>query len=183
MSLKKKRIGVLALGQLPEHALDIISFHIKNHLDVMPRTLPALDNPEYAYNEKRFQYDAGIIIEALEAMRFSDVEKVIGVMSIDLFIPIFTHVYGEARQGGNCAVVSLFRLKENSDGSASPAVLIYKRAAKVALHELGHLFNLLHCENEKCLMHFSGCVKELDQSSPTLCEYCAIFLQDKLRHR
>ena len=183
MSLQKKRIGVLALGQLPAQALDIISSQIKDHLDVMPRILPALDNPEYAFNDKRFQYDAGIVIDALESMQFNDVEKVIGVMDMDLFIPIFTHVYGEARQGGTCAVVSLFRLKESTDGAVPPAVLIYKRAAKVALHELGHLFNLLHCENKECLMHFSGCVKELDDSSSALCEYCAIFLQDKLRHR
>jgi archaemetzincin len=181
MSSKKKLIGVLALGQVPENALDIISFRIKEHLHITPHLFPALDSPEYAFNEKRFQYDAGIIIDTLESMRFNNVEKVIGVTSRDIFIPIFTHVYGEARQGGKCALVSLFRLRENPDGSVPSAKIINERVAKVALHELGHLYNLLHCGNKKCLMHFSGCVKELDEGSIDLCEYCAIYIKDKLR--
>jgi len=71
-------------------------------------------------------------------------------------------------------------LAKNPDGSSPPGFLIHERATKVALHELGHLFNLLHCENKLCLMHFSGSIEELDEMSLHLCEYCAIYLQDKL---
>lgn len=94
---------------------------------------------------------------------------------------IFTHVFGEARQGGKCGLVSLFRLMKNPDGSTPPKSLLDKRAVKVALHELGHLLDLLHCEHKKCLMHFSGGVDEVDNMSLELCEYCTIYLQDKLR--
>jgi archaemetzincin len=70
---------------------------------------------------------------------------------------------------------------KNPDGSAPPESLIHERAAKVALHELGHLLDLLHCEHKKCLMHFSGGTDEVDEMSLDLCEYCSIYLLDKLR--
>jgi archaemetzincin len=49
-----------------------------------------------------------------------------------------------------------------------------ERIAKVALHETGHLFNLFHCSDEKCLMHFSGNVEELDMSPLYFCRYCSL---------
>ena len=156
------------------------NYEFLNH-NFFTQTLPPLKNPEYAFDERRYQYDAGIIIEALESMDFKNYEKVIGVLNLDLFIPIFTHVFGEAKQGGKFALVSLFRLGENPDGSIPTSGLIYERAAKVVLHELGHLFNLLHCDNKRCLMHFSGCVNELDEKPYYLCEYCSIYLQDEIR--
>ena len=140
-----------------------------------------MKNPQHAFDERRYQYDAGIIMEQLESMDFETYEKVIAILNIDLFIPIFTHVFGEARQGGKIALISLFRLGKNPDGSIPSFDLIYERAAKVVLHELGHLYNLLHCENKNCLMHFSGSVKELDEKPYHLCEYCSIYLQDRLR--
>lgn len=181
MGSKKRFIGVLPLGEVPEIALNIISTRISNYSNFTTHILPPMAHPEYAFDERRFQYDAGIIIEALESMRFNNYEKVIGVFNLDIFIPIFTHVFGEARQGGKIALVSLLRLGKNPDGSVPTVDLIYERAAKVVLHELGHLFNLLHCENKRCLMHFSGCVNELDESPSGLCEYCAIYLQDEIR--
>ena len=114
-------------------------------------------------------------------MQYNDYDKVISVFNKDIFIPIFMHVFGEARQGGKFALVSLFRLGKNPDGSVPTDGLVYERAAKVALHELGHLLNLLHCENKRCLMHFAGSVEELDETPPDLCEYCTVYLQDRLR--
>jgi archaemetzincin len=52
----------------------------------------------------------------------------------------------------------------------SPQVL--ERTAKVALHELGHLFSLVHCEDSHCVMHFSGQVDALDKIPPYFCKYC-----------
>ena len=174
-------IGVLPLGEVPEIALHVISTRISEFSNFTAHILPPLGSPEYAFDERRFQYDAGIIIETLESMPFNDIEKAIGVFNEDIFIPIFAHVFGEARQGGKIALVSLFRLWQNADGSIPAADLVYQRTAKVVLHELGHLFNLLHCEDKKCLMHFTGSVEDLDESPSALCEYCTIYLQDELR--
>lgn len=180
MKTDKRLIGVVPFGEVPEIALKVIAAHISASINLPSQILPHLENPEYAFHAKRYQYDAGIIIEALESMPFKNCEKVIGVLDIDLFIPIFTHVFGEAKQGGKFALVSLFRLGKNFDGSSSPGSLVYERAAKVALHELCHLFDLLHCEHKRCLMHFSGSIDELDEQAPYLCRYCSIYFQEKL---
>jgi archaemetzincin len=90
-----------------------------------------------------------------------------------MFIPIFNHVYGQAVQGGNVALISIFRLNKNADGSTPPASLVFERAAKLALHELGHLFNLFHCNETKCIMHFSGAIEDLNKIPFYLCPDCA----------
>ncbi len=181
MTLNKKSVAVVPIGDVPEITLQVVADRITGCFKLTTQILPPLEKPEYALDERRLQYDAGIIIEAMESMQFGNHDKVIGVLNKDLFIPIFTHVFGEARQGGQCGLVSLFRLKKNPDGSTPPESIILERAAKVALHELGHLLDLLHCEHKKCLMHFSGGIDEVDDMSLDLCEYCSIYLRDKLR--
>ena len=180
MSSKKRLVGVVPLGEVPEIALKVIAAHISGYFNLSVQILPPLEHPEYALDERRFQYNAGIILKEFESKRFKDYDKVIGVLNLDLFIPIFTHVFGEAKQGGKFALVSLFRLRKNPDGSPSSSSLTYERAAKVALHELGHLFNLLHCREKKCLMHFSGGIQDLDETPIYLCRYCSTFLKDRL---
>ncbi|HUV76495.1 MAG TPA: archaemetzincin family Zn-dependent metalloprotease [Desulfobacterales bacterium] len=180
MSTDKRRIGIVPFGEVPEIALKVIAAHISACLHLPSQILPSLENPEYALDRGRYQYDAGIILETLESMSFKDCEKVVGVLNLDLFIPIFTHTFGEAKIGGQFALVSLFRLAKNPDGSSPPSSLVYERAVKVALHELGHLFELLHCEDKRCLMHFSGSIEELDETPLYLCRYCSIYLQDEL---
>ena len=181
MTSKKISVGVVPLGDIPEFDLQVIVDHIIGCFKLTAQILPRFEPPDDAIDERRLQYNAGIIIETMEAMQFGNHDKVIGVIDRDLFIPIFTHVFGEARQGGKCGVVSLYRLANNPDGSIPPEPLISERAVKVALHELGHLLDLLHCERRKCLMHFSGGIDELDEISIDLCEYCSIYLQDKRR--
>lgn len=180
MRSQKKPVGVVPLGEVPEIALKVIAAHISGYYNLSVQILPPLGHPEYAFDERRFQYDVGIILKAFESLNFKDYEKVIGVLNLDLFVPIFTYVFGEAKQGGKFALVSLFRLGRNPDGSPSPSSLLFERGAKVALHELGHLFNLLHCREKNCLMHFSGNIQDLDETPIYLCRHCSTFLKDCL---
>jgi archaemetzincin len=181
LTSKKISVGVVPLGEVPEITLPVIANHIKGCFGLAAHILSNIELPENAFDERRLQYNAAIIIEALESMDFDNYEKIIAVLDQDLFIPIFTHVFGEARQGGKCGLVSLCRLGKNPDGTIPPDPLIHERAVKVALHELGHLLNLLHCEHKKCIMHFSGAIDEVDDILINLCEYCSIYLQDTLR--
>jgi archaemetzincin len=173
MTLKKRRIGLVALGEVPEIALKVIAAHISGYFNLSAQILPSLKLPEYAFDQKRLQYNAGIILTDLETVHFSKYEKIIGVSNLDLFVPIFEYVFGEARQGEKFALISLFRLNKNPDGSSLSPFAVYERAAKVALHELGHLYDLFHCDDKKCLMHFSGGLDDLDKTSLYLCRFCS----------
>ena len=181
MFVKKRILGVVPVGEAPRLAAKVIAAHITGYLHLGAEVLSARNQPVAAYDERRFQYNAGALLKVFEAISFGNYEKVVAVMNVDLFVPIMSHVFGEARQGGKIALVSLFRLHTEMDGSTSSSSLTYERAAKVALHEVGHLYNLVHCEDHRCLMHFAGQVKQLDETPPYFCRYCSTFFEHALK--
>lgn len=183
MPQKKKPIGVVSIGDVPAVFLKVVAAHISGYLNLDAEILPPVALPHFALNENRLQYDCGVILKTIDSETFDGYEKVIGVLAVDLFVPIFTHVFGEARQGGKMALVSTYRLQNNPKGASVPDSLVYERTAKVALHELGHLFNLMHCDDDKCLMHFSGNLEELDETPLFFCRYCTAYFRDALQRR
>jgi archaemetzincin len=177
MDLKKICIGLAPLGEVPDWALDGVAAYLRTHLNLEARILATFQKPTYAYDEKRGQYNAATILKAFKSMPFDEgLDKVIGVMNVDLFIPIFTHVLGEANEGGRYALASLYRLRETTDRLPASMDQIIERLVKVAVHELGHLLNIAHCLNKPCLMHYSGNLADLDATSLTFCDYCSEFL-------
>jgi len=173
-------IGVVSLGAVDGSILKTVAAHILGYLHLDIEIGFPLAYPDYAYDHRRLQYDAGSILKMLESASLHGYAKIIAILDADLFVPILTYVFGEARQGGRCALVALPRLKRNPDGSEASLPVFFERTAKVALHELGHLFNLAHCEDERCLMHFSGGLADLDKVPPYFCRYCSVFLRDAL---
>jgi len=174
-------VGLVAIGRIPEMVLKVISGHILGYLNLPTCCLPAQGLPQACLDEKRLQYDAGKIIQHLESCAFADCTKILGLVEADLFVPIFTHVLGEAQQGGDHAVISLSRLQYRNNGTRSSEAEFYERSAKVALHELGHLFNLFHCRDSHCLMHFSGTIETLDAIELNYCPACRNFLDGPRR--
>jgi archaemetzincin len=115
-------------------------------------------NLSFAYDNSRGQFNSTKIISLLSD-RFKDFNgKVVGVISVDLFIPVLTYVFGEAQLGGKVSVVSTFRLNEIAYGLPKNKKLTQERLIKEVLHELGHNFGLLHCEDYLCVMHSSSTV-------------------------
>jgi archaemetzincin len=183
MNASKRRIGVVALGEVPDLVPQSIAAHIQGILHVDVDVLPPLPLPSSAFDEGRLQYNASHMLQHLETLSLSRWDKIMGVLDRDLFVPIFTYVLGEAQQGGKHALVSLHRLKTVDANAPSDLSLVMERSAKVALHELGHLYNLHHCTEPTCLMHFSGSLRDLDETFLDYCSYCRIYLRDSLFHK
>lgn len=174
------KVGVVPMGNVPVMATKVIAAHVHAYFDLQADVLTCLPVPLHAFDSGRMQYDAGQVLIKLEKEIFKGYQKIIGVINGDLFVPVFSYVLGEARQGGRCALVSIYRLDEKvASGPVVPSQLL-ERCAKVALHELGHLFNLTHCSDPLCLMHISGDVRELDQRRFNLCRYCKMFFEQSL---
>ncbi|MBW2029800.1 MAG: zinc metallopeptidase [Deltaproteobacteria bacterium] len=180
MTSRKQCVGLLPIGDIPDIILKTISAHILGYYNLDSVILEARDYPEYAFDHRRLQFDAAAIIERLESDTLQGCTKIIGVIDSDIFHPVFTHVFGEARQEGKCALVSVKRLKKNPDGSLPPLSVVLERVAKVALHELGHLFSLVHCLEDHCLMRFAGSLEGLDGLRLSFCKYCAALLREAL---
>ncbi len=143
------------------------------------KIMPLLDDLTFALDRQRRQYHSTLILEVLDREAPPDALKILGVTGQDLFIPILTHVYGEAHLGGRASIISLNRLKEHT-GSGSPEKEYHERAVKEAIHELGHTFNLRHCKDPACIMHYCHSVADVDRKSDHLCRYCRTLLKDEI---
>jgi archaemetzincin len=180
MNSKKRTIGVVPVGDVPELAPKVIAAYITGYLKLSAEILTPLELPVAAFDENLLQYDAAKILRSFESGPYDSYDKVIGVFDVDFFIPTFAYVFGEAKQGGRHALVSLFRLAKVQNGHYPPSAIVCGRAAKVALHELGHLYNLSHCEDKNCLMHYSGGLADIDDIPLYFCRYCNTYFRDAL---
>jgi archaemetzincin len=180
MKSKKRIIGVVPVGDVPELAPKVIAAHIVGFLKLAAEILAPAQPPAAAFDANHGRYNAARILSCFESGPYDKYDKVIGVFNVDLFIPTFAYVFGEAKQGGKHALVSLFRLAKEKEGHSQPSAALYERAAKVALHELGHLYNLTHCEDKSCLMHYSGGLADLDYIPLYFCRYCNTYFKDAL---
>ncbi len=126
----------------------------------------------FAFNVSRNQYGSTQLISVL-LDRFEDFQgKILGVTSGDLFVPVLTYVFGEAQLDGKVAVVSSHRLNDEFYGLGPNRKLLALRLLKESIHELGHTFGLLHCNDYLCVMHSSTGVEEIDVKTERLCPEC-----------
>ena len=131
---------------------------------------------KFAHNAARGQYHATAILERLQALAPDKQSRLLGVAAVDLFVPIFTFVFGEAQLEGNCAVASLYRLQEEHYGLPADERKLRERLFKEATHELGHTFGLRHCDDWQCVMASSHSVELVDVKSAEFCGDCARLL-------
>lgn len=93
----------------------------------------------------------------------------LAVTDADLCAPERSFVFGEATVGGCCAVVSLARL-DPGRGPRSP--VLRRRLLAEAVHELGHVAGLGHCDREACVMLPSRTAGDVDRRGGGFCESC-----------
>jgi archaemetzincin len=124
------------------------------------------------YNPARRQYDANALLNMITEKAPRDAVKVIGMVRVDLYIPILTYIFGQARLNGYTGVASLYRLRNEHYGLESDYELLIERFSKVITHELGHAFGLIHCNNPVCVMRSSTYVEDLDQKEKRFCHRC-----------
>ncbi len=124
------------------------------------------------YNPGRRQYDANKLLTMITQRAPSGAVKVVGLVRVDLYIPILTYIFGQASLGGYTGVVSLYRLRNEHYGLEPDYELLIDRFSKVIIHELGHTFGLIHCSNPVCVMRSSTYVEDLDQKNKQFCYRC-----------
>lgn len=124
------------------------------------------------FDPNRAQYNSSLILQRLIMKPPLQAEKILGVVDVDLFIPILTFVFGEAQLKGIGAVVSSHRLHNRFYGLPEDRALTADRLLKESVHELGHTFGLIHCLQPGCVMNASTYVENIDQKSSTFCPSC-----------
>ncbi|MEJ2098826.1 MAG: zinc metallopeptidase, partial [Desulfobacterales bacterium] len=100
MNSQKRIIGVVPVGDVPELAPKVIAAHILGYLKLPADVLTSVKLPTVAFDRLHQQYDAAKILSYFESAHYDNYDKVIDVFNVDLFIPTFAYVFGEAKQGG-----------------------------------------------------------------------------------
>lgn len=129
-----------------------------------------------AYDVSRRQTSSTQLLAQILEGANSPEDKRIGIVDVDLFIPILTFVFGEAQLGGTAAVVSTHRLSKQFYGLARDDTLMLQRLEKEVVHELGHTLGLYHCHQFECVMRASTYVEEIDLKRVHPCVACADLL-------
>lgn len=129
-------------------------------------------DPERCFDFSRGQYNSTLLLAQLQGGPGAAFGRVLGVTSVDLFIPVLSYVFGEAQLPGRAAVVSLHRLTPELYGLPADPARLGERAEKEAVHELGHTFGLIHCRQPECVMRSSSYVEEIDLKGERFCESC-----------
>lgn len=178
--VKHPFIGLVALGPVDPEILRRLSTAIAKFFLLPVRILPPQPLLPETYHPTRQQYHAGQLLEFLLDHVETGAFRILGVTAGDLYIPIFTFVFGEGQLNGRAALISLFRPRGDADGTTPSRKVFLARLIKLSLHELGHTLGLGHCREKGCLMEFAANLERLDQTRIALCSYCRILLQDCL---
>jgi archaemetzincin len=150
--------------------------------DVFPNPIRAFSAPvdlTPCFVPGRQQHHATLVLAALLRHRPDASSKILGIVPVDLFIPVLTFVFGQAQLDGPGAVVSTYRLRSEFYGLPGDEGVLVERAIKECVHELGHAFGLVHCDFYGCVMHASSTVDEVDVKGAALCGHCASVLEGK----
>jgi len=151
--------------------LDELSAGLVSILHVTCRVEDSELETDYALDPGRGQYHSTAILQRL-TQRPARGESLLAVTSKDLFVPVLTYVFGEAQVGGTAAVVSIHRLREEFYGLPPDAGLLRERLLKEAMHELGHVWGLRHCDDWRCVMATTHSAELIDVKEARFCREC-----------
>jgi archaemetzincin len=171
---EKMNLEIISFGQIEDYVLD----YLKAKLSEIFSAEVFLGNPqplpEYAYNKQRGQYLSSLILDKLAKPKSH--QKILAVIDKDLYVPELNFVFGEADPLNGICIISIIRLRQSYYGLKEDKDLFLKRSLKEAVHEIGHLLNLGHCPNSKCVMHFSNCLLDTDIKDYRFCTNCKKYL-------
>ena len=113
-------LGLVALGPIDPEILRRLRTAIAKILVLPVRVLRPKPLPPQTYHVVRHQYHSTQLLEYFLAEHNSEAFRILGVTAVDLYIPIFTFVFGEAQLDGKAAIISLLRPRGDIDGVHAP---------------------------------------------------------------
>jgi len=166
-----KSIGLVAIGNPRRALLDNVRPALAREFAADCHHQVLHIDPRPTYHSERNQYHSTELLQTLVRANNSG-STLLGITDVDLFIPILTFVFGEAQLGGSVAVISCHRLHQEFYGLPADDDLLRERVVKEAIHEVGHVAGLTHCDDYDCVMAASHSVEWLDLKGKSLCARC-----------
>ncbi len=174
-------IVLAPLAEFPAELLELIGSGVERIYGWATRVSLLLSDVDFAFDARREQYHSTVILEKLAEKAPGNAGKILAITDVDLFIPILTYVYGEAQLGGTACIISTHRLLIEEAVGDTGNRDFKERIVKEAIHELGHTFNLRHCPEHTCIMHYCRSIDDVDRKSDQLCRHCKVLFGDEVR--
>ena len=119
------------------------------------------------------QFNASKLLNKMYKIAPLDRCAMIGITSEDIYhVEEWTFVFGLANVINKTGIFSFARYTQEFYSLPPDPELVVLRAVKVMLHEMCHMFGLLHCIYFKCLMNGSNHIYETDSKPVYLCPVC-----------
>ena len=178
---KGKMLYLIPIGEVDPAVLDHLRVVLSRSFSLPCNSLKEVEVPSEAYHSRRKQYNSEVILHRLPRYRPPQGERLLGVTEVDLYVLPLNFVFGQADPASGVALISLCRLHQEYYRLPPDKALFLLRAAKEAVHELGHTYGLRHCPNPKCVMHFSNSLRDTDIKKERFCQRCQSELEKSLQ--
>ena len=167
-------IHLLPIGGVSRSILESLITSLKKVYNVPAVIHEPVSLPASSYDPERGQYSSSPILKSLARFKetLTQVERVLGIVRVDLYAEDLNFAFGEADPKEGVAVISLWRLRPEYYGHAANKALYHQRILKEAVHELGHTYGLGHCPDLACVMHFSDSIRDTDKKTASFCANC-----------
>lgn len=175
-------LAIQPLGNVNRAIIDSAVSGIKALYNVQVIILESDSVPKSAYYKPNKRYRAEKILNYLEKNVDQKYTKVLGLTVKDISTTKGQYydwgIFGLGSLGGRPCIVSTYRLRRKKASDS----LFYARLKKVINHELGHVFGLEHCPNDRCLMEDAkGKIKTVDNETGAFCPECANSIKNLLK--
>lgn len=165
-------IVLVPIGTVDETVLELLRAPIEDVYGRRTEVAECLPMPKYAYNPTREQYHSSAILKRVESALQTEWDSAVGVTEADLFVPEVPFIFGEADRSTRSALISLRRLRPESNGFETRRDHLHRRFISEVIHQVGMLRGLAHCPNNRCVMFAAEAVAEIDKRGSALCANC-----------
>ena len=166
------RIEIVSIGSIDTDVLEYLVSLVSDRLNAVVGVGSSSPISLFREDELRKQYHSTRMLRALCDMQIFDT-ILLGVADVDIYVPSLNFVFGEADPANEVAVISLARLRPTFYGLQDDHDLFLERVGKEAVHELGHVIQLKHCSQRRCVMFFSNSLTDTDLKEDRFCPDCA----------
>jgi len=160
------------LTVIDSHTLEILKQSLGQSFSCPVEIKAQISSLDFAHDPSRKQYLSPRLLSALRSFSMEPGNRCLGIVDVDLYSPGLNFVFGEADISAGVAVISVYRLRQERYGLPQDEGLFQDRVTKEAVHELGHTYNLGHCQDIRCVMHFSNSLADTDIKGASFCQKC-----------